>query len=46
MNEATHGISDSLLSVLACRAQDITVDVLQHRAESAATNTLERIAGR
>ncbi|MFL6163960.1 MAG: SidA/IucD/PvdA family monooxygenase [Jatrophihabitantaceae bacterium] len=48
MNEATHGISDSLLSVLARRAQDITVDVLRHRAELAAagTNTLEHIAGR
>ena len=48
MNEATHGISDSLLSVLARRAQDITTDVLRHRAErsAATTHTLERIAGR
>ena len=50
VNEATHGISDSLLSVLACRARDITTDVLRHRAGSAGvltqTNTLERIAGR
>jgi L-ornithine N5-oxygenase len=48
MNEATHGISDSLLSVLARRAQDITTDMLRHRAErsAATTHTLERIAGR
>lgn len=28
VNEATHGISDSLLSVLASRASDITADIL------------------
>jgi L-ornithine N5-oxygenase len=28
VNEATHGISDSLLSVLATRASDITADLL------------------
>jgi len=32
VNEATHGISDSLLSVLARRAEDITRDLLAHRA--------------
>lgn len=56
INEATHGIGDSLLSVLAHRAKDITLDVLEHRAASRAangdrgvvhsTNTLKQIAGR
>jgi L-ornithine N5-monooxygenase len=32
VNEATHGIADSLLSVLAHRAADITQDLLAHRA--------------
>jgi L-ornithine N5-oxygenase len=32
VNEATHGIADSLLSVLAPRANDILQDVLAHRA--------------
>jgi L-ornithine N5-oxygenase len=31
MNEASHGIADSLLSVLAIRAADIVNDVLAHR---------------
>jgi L-ornithine N5-oxygenase len=31
-NEATHGIADSLLSVLAHRAEEITRDILAHRA--------------
>jgi L-ornithine N5-oxygenase len=35
VNEATHGISDSLLSVLAHRAQEITLDILTHRAARA-----------
>ncbi|MEU6432354.1 SidA/IucD/PvdA family monooxygenase [Microbispora sp. NPDC046973] len=30
VNEATHGIADSLLSVLAVRAQDIVYDLLAH----------------
>jgi L-ornithine N5-monooxygenase len=34
-NEATHGLSDSLLSVLAQRAEDITLDILAHRTEDA-----------
>jgi L-ornithine N5-oxygenase len=56
INEATHGIGDSLLSVLAHRARDITLDVLAHRTASSAehggglaghsTDTLEQIAGR
>jgi L-ornithine N5-monooxygenase len=32
VNESTHGIGDSLLSVLARRAEDITLDILDHRA--------------
>jgi L-ornithine N5-oxygenase len=32
INEATHGIADSLLSVLAQRAEEITLDILAHRA--------------
>ena len=31
VNEATHGIADSLLSVLAHRAEDLTLDILEHR---------------
>ncbi|GGS42892.1 MULTISPECIES: SidA/IucD/PvdA family monooxygenase [Actinokineospora] len=31
VNEATHGIADSLLSVLAPRANDIVQDILTHR---------------
>lgn len=31
VNEATHGISDSLLSVLASRAEDVVSDMLTHR---------------
>jgi L-ornithine N5-oxygenase len=34
INEATHGIGDSLLSVLAHRAQDIASDIIAHRAGS------------
>lgn len=32
VNEATHGIADSLLSILAHRANDIVEDLLTHRA--------------
>jgi L-ornithine N5-monooxygenase len=32
VNEATHGIGDSLLSVIACRAGEIVNDILDHRA--------------
>jgi L-ornithine N5-monooxygenase len=41
VNEATHGIADSLLSVLAHRATDIVEDILTHRA--AHYGTTERI---
>jgi L-ornithine N5-monooxygenase len=34
ISESTHGIGDSLLSVLAHRAQDITLDILAHRLAS------------
>lgn len=34
VNEATHGIADSLLSVLASRAGDIAADIFTHRLES------------
>jgi L-ornithine N5-oxygenase len=55
INEATHGIGDSLLSVLAHRARDITLDLINHRAAMNASNgraathgptTLEHLAGR
>jgi L-ornithine N5-monooxygenase len=56
INEATHGIGDSLLSVLAHRAGDITLDLLDQRAAPGASNgnravvhptiTLEHLAGR
>jgi L-ornithine N5-oxygenase len=35
VNERTHGISDSLISVLAHRSQDITSDLLERRADEA-----------
>jgi L-ornithine N5-oxygenase len=35
VNEATHGIADSLLSVLASRAEDVTRDILAHRRHAA-----------
>jgi L-ornithine N5-oxygenase len=33
VNEATHGIADSLLSVLAVRAHEIVTDIFAHRAD-------------
>jgi L-ornithine N5-monooxygenase len=33
INDTTHGIADSLLSALAHRSQDITLDILDHKAE-------------
>jgi len=33
VNEATHGIADSLISVLARRSQDIVNDLLARRGE-------------
>jgi L-ornithine N5-monooxygenase len=37
VNEQTHGIADSLISVLAHRSQDITADLLDRRAAEVAT---------
>jgi L-ornithine N5-monooxygenase len=34
VNEATHGIADSLLSVLAHRSEDITRDIIAHRTSA------------
>jgi L-ornithine N5-monooxygenase len=34
INEATHGIADSLISVLAIRAGEIVADLLEHREEA------------
>ncbi|GAA2463874.1 lysine N(6)-hydroxylase/L-ornithine N(5)-oxygenase family protein [Winogradskya humida] len=36
VNEATHGIADSLLSVLAARSGEIVTDLLEHRAAALA----------
>ncbi len=36
MNEETHGIADSLISVLANRSQDILTDLLTRRATTPA----------
>lgn len=38
VNEATHGIGDSLLSLLAARAGDVLKDILAHRAAHRAAN--------
>ncbi|UVS80441.1 L-ornithine 5-monooxygenase [Actinokineospora sp. UTMC 2448] len=38
VNEATHGISDSLISVLAHRSQDIVTDLLDRRAVAGAVS--------
>lgn len=37
VNEATHGIADSLLSVLACRAEEIALDIFAHRSQHTAS---------
>lgn len=34
VNEATHGIGDSLLSVIASRASDIVADIMEHRGQA------------
>jgi L-ornithine N5-oxygenase len=39
VNEATHGIGDSLLSVIACRAGEIVTDLIEHRAGSGPSGT-------
>jgi L-ornithine N5-oxygenase len=44
VNEATHGIADSLLSVLATRAHEIVLDLFAHRVgDSAALDEAERL---
>jgi L-ornithine N5-oxygenase len=40
VNEATHGIADSLLSVLAVRAEEIVNDLLAHRRAAPKAVTL------
>jgi L-ornithine N5-oxygenase len=44
VNEATHGISESLLSVLSHRAEDITRDIAAHRTASQAGALGEALA--
>jgi L-ornithine N5-oxygenase len=39
VNEATHGIADSLLSVLAARSAEIVADLLAHRDARRSTST-------
>jgi L-ornithine N5-oxygenase len=46
VNEATHGIADSLLSVLANRAEDITRDILTDRRAATDGNDDPRLDGR
>jgi L-ornithine N5-oxygenase len=43
VNEATHGIADSLLSVLAPRASDIVQDILTHRSAHAAHRDVPQV---
>ncbi len=38
VNESTHGIADSLLSVLAVRAEEIVTDLLAHRRAAAGSS--------
>jgi L-ornithine N5-oxygenase len=42
VNEATHGIADSLLSVLAHRAEEITLDIVAHRGGRAHDTATQR----
>jgi L-ornithine N5-oxygenase len=44
VNEATHGIADSLLSVLALRANDILQDILTHRAAHLDSSEVPRVS--
>jgi len=46
VNEATHGISESLLSVLGHRAEDITRDIIEHRAANQVTAAAQPMASR
>jgi L-ornithine N5-oxygenase len=41
VNESTHGIADSLISVLAQRSQDIVEDILARRAQDMVENILD-----
>jgi L-ornithine N5-monooxygenase len=45
INDASHGISDSLLSVLALRAQDIALDIVAHQAGAPAGAQADPEAG-
>jgi len=45
VNESTHGIADSLLSVLAIRAAEITTDILVYRAEIDSQTGQEALIG-
>jgi L-ornithine N5-monooxygenase len=45
VNEATHGIADSLLSVLAPRASDIVHDILGHRGDRRDGAPVDRTGG-
>jgi L-ornithine N5-oxygenase len=44
VNEATHGIADSLLSVLAHRAWQIAEDITSHRLTAGSASSLSRFA--
>ncbi len=44
VNEDTHGISDSLLSVLAQRAEEICLDIVAHRDGNGQAKTPEPVA--
>jgi L-ornithine N5-oxygenase len=46
VNETTHGIADSLLSIAAHRAADITGDILAHRLAAADGRPAEPVAAR
>lgn len=45
VNESTHGIADSLLSVVANRAEDITRDILADRRSATDGNAADRLDG-
>jgi L-ornithine N5-oxygenase len=45
VNEATHGIGDSLLSLLAARADNVLQDILAHRAVVAAGSRPSSLPG-
>jgi L-ornithine N5-oxygenase len=43
VNERTHGIADTLISVLAHRSQDITTDILDRRSAEAEVNAIAEV---